>query len=109
MNYIEHIKLPDCLVIKTNCGQIRIKPYKNNIIRITYTKEEQFSCKNKYILDLNDIVFADLDIKESDDSLSILTSDINLIVDKKTCSFKYYDKNWQNFVDSGGQWETTDA
>ena len=29
MNYIEHIKLPDCLVIKTNCGQIRIKPYKN--------------------------------------------------------------------------------
>ncbi len=106
MNYIEHIKLPDCLVIKTNCGQIRIKPYKNNIIRITYTKEEQFSCKDKYILDLNDIVFADWDIKDSDDSLSILTSDINLIVDKKTCSFKYYDKNGELLTkepDNGGK------
>ncbi|MHB1154827.1 MAG: glycoside hydrolase family 31 protein [Eubacteriales bacterium] len=84
------IKTESALILETGNGSIRIEPYSDEILRITYTLKEEFSD----IQGLGTLPKSDVcrwTYKEEESSVTLSLKKMILVIDKNTGSFTYYD------------------
>ena len=81
------------LLLTTTNGTIRIQPALDCAVRITYTKEENFSSRKSQIVTLPEKEKSDFLIEDaggSESSLIFRSGKIEIVIQKDTCSFAYY-------------------
>lgn len=81
----------DHLVIATTKGSIKILPVTSHIVRVIYTREEDFSSRNSLMLIKREQIPVEWRVDETGDYLTVLTADIRLFIAKETCAFTWYD------------------
>lgn len=79
----------DALILKTNCGLIKLEPITADIVRIVYTLKDFFLEKMKPGI-LSKESYQDWEYEDTDDKIILKTSNISLVVDKYTASISYY-------------------
>jgi len=77
------------LIIKTSKGIIRVQPYSAEVIRITYTKESDFSQKKSLIVVADEQRKVDWHLEEDENQILFKTNQICIAIDKKTVAFTY--------------------
>lgn len=91
MKLVQYFKKPEGLYLETTQGSIKLTVCSSRVLRIQYTLEAEFS-KNKSLMIASSFTPEhDLyTVTESDFELVISTSELYVIINKKTCSFAYF-------------------
>ena len=80
----------DCLYLYSKAGIHRIMPKNPRTVRVTFTKEEEFSTSPHFgILDPLS-TFADWSFSENDSGITVKTSAVEIKIDRKTASYSYF-------------------
>ncbi len=85
-------RIPGALILSVPRGKMKLEPKAADIIRVVYTLKDTFAVEEKPGIILKD-VFDDWDYSETEEEISLITSQIRLTINKKTMSFRYYDGN----------------
>ncbi len=87
----EVVKKSDGLYLRSEYGLLRLSPKSASIIRISFTRNEDFeeACGIGIVQNRPDTMW---DYKEREESIDLETSSLRLSVDKKTGSVQYYNK-----------------
>lgn len=80
-------RLENGIIIKTTRGQVKIEIYDNNIFRIVYTLNEEFSKKDSLMVLPQKAKNAKWDIEETNKVIVLSTEIIKLSIDKETGAF----------------------
>lgn len=81
----------DCLYLYSKAGTHRIMPKNPRTVRVTFTKEDEFSTSPRFgILDPLS-TFADWSFSENDSEIIVKTSAVEIKIDRKTASYSYFD------------------
>ncbi|WP_113675331.1 TIM-barrel domain-containing protein [Vallitalea guaymasensis] len=84
-------KVNEYLLLNTDCGKIRLIPYSDSIIRITYSREKHFSPKDSLMIIWEEDTCTNWSLKESHDKISFITKALQIDINKHTGAFTYYD------------------
>ncbi|MBI9102467.1 MAG: DUF4968 domain-containing protein [Spirochaetales bacterium] len=80
------------LILNTESGNLKLEPYSDAIIRITYTLADSFKeTQSPGTIDHNEKCI--WSYKEEESEIILNTKSIRLVINKTTCSFAYYDSN----------------
>lgn len=99
-------KMEDYLLLETSKGKIKIQPYAQNIIRVVYTQEEEFSTRESLMVVPQQEQAAGWNVTESGRALTLATREIRIEILKETGAFRYYDVHGSLLVkepDRGGK------
>jgi alpha-D-xyloside xylohydrolase len=89
MTTLTYSTRPDGLYIHSDQGWLLLTPYTSRLIRIRYSLKPDFSSKASLIVTTQpdpDIQFA---VQETDNSLLLVTSEITVVIDRRTLAFTY--------------------
>ena len=106
MDLIKFTIQPGGLWIETSRGLISLTAYSPRIVRIWYTLEPDFSQKESLMVVPEALTPADVDVRETDDSLFFSTSELTIQINRSTLAFKYMDEHGQILTrepDRGGK------
>lgn len=84
-------KYEDYLILKTSKGKMKLQPYDQNIVRIVYTLEDNFSQKDSLIIVSQKHQKIDWKVSETEETIKLSTSEINIVILKETSAFTYLD------------------
>lgn len=84
------IKTETALIFLTENGKIKLEPYDDSIIRIQYTKEDEF-VEEQSIGTIGKTRVVDWTYFVSNQKVTITTKKIVIEIEKETCAFTYYD------------------
>ncbi len=95
-------KKDTCLILETEHGKIKLEPYNDAIIRTVYTLNDDFSRVQKpgTLPRAGDCSWQ---FSENENSATISTKLVTLVVQKDTGAFSYYDKNGRLLVKEPGK------
>lgn len=82
----------NALVINTLHGMIKIEPKSSEIIRVVYTLKDTFSNHKKPGIIINE-AYNEWSCDETDNEVILRTDKLQVIINKKTASIKYCDKD----------------
>ena len=85
-------RINDCLLLYADAGILRLSPKGVRTVRVTFTKEKEFSNSPRPGIVEPDRVFGEWEYEESDDEIALRTSEVVLKVDRATGSIRYFDK-----------------
>ena len=88
----------DYLLLITSKGKIKLEPFTEDIIRIVYTLEDNFSNKDSLIVRKNAKEGLSYNVIETDDELKFSTKNLQISINKETGAFTYMDANRQILV-----------
>lgn len=109
MELTKVIKYADYAIIETSKGKLKLEVYDHSIIRVVYTQEAEFSDKKSLIVLPRTSTHTNWRIDDKDTSVELITDKIRIVINKKTCSFAYYDINGRLLTkepDKGGKYLT---
>lgn len=84
-------RIEDALQIKTLRGMLRIEPKRKDIVRIRYTRREEFLNTRGIGIDI-DPVYKEWDYEEQDDKIIVRTGALYLHISKSDAAICYYDQ-----------------
>lgn len=85
----------DHLLLKTSKGKIKLEPFTEDIIRVVYTLEDDFSQKDSLIVRKNAKKELGYDVVETEDEIKFSTRNLEIAVNKETGAFIYMDAHGQ--------------
>ncbi|WP_141503158.1 TIM-barrel domain-containing protein [Paenibacillus luteus] len=91
MPILDYKQLPEALLIEMGDARMRIIPYNDKVIRIQYTKEEDFSAKASMAVVGEPDAETSYNLEDHGDELIFLTAQLNIRINKQSGSFSYYD------------------
>lgn len=106
------------MILKTESGLIKLQVIDDVIVRTVYTRKEEFSEPESLMVLPQSTEDVHWSITETEDSLRLFTSELELEVSKDTCAFKWRDSDGNTLVKEppqGGkildevQWEDREA
>lgn len=106
LELIRATKYDDYAVCETSKGMIKLEPFNPEVIRIVYTVEESFSEKKSLIVLPKPKTEFNWQLEDTDNSTELITEKLRIRVNKKSCSFSYYDAEGRLLVkepDKGGK------
>jgi len=86
------IEVQDGVVLQTSRGQVKIQVCTDQIIRVVYTLNEQFSTNDSLMIIQKEFVPVSWHLVETEQALEISTNAIRILINKETCAFKYFDR-----------------
>ncbi|WP_284645615.1 glycoside hydrolase family 31 protein [Paenibacillus silviterrae] len=81
------------LILETTKGRIQIEIYSPSILHIVYTHEEEFSTKESLAVVPEAYQGAEWSLTESEGTIELITSRLQLSILKATGAFRYRDRN----------------
>ncbi|QDH23071.1 glycoside hydrolase family 31 protein [Saccharibacillus brassicae] len=84
------VKNEHALILETANGSIRIEPFSEAILRVTYTLRAQFS-DIQGLGTLPKLEVCPWDYTEQESTITLATRKIKLVIEKNTSAFSYYD------------------
>lgn len=87
------LKLENGLLMQTDKGQVKITVWAPNILHVVYTMDEDFSVKDSFMVCGKPSYPVDYDIKEDENFIKLSTSEVQLVINRMTGAFSYYDRN----------------
>ena len=80
----------DCLVIKGEYGYLRLMPFARTVVRVTYTKREDFLDRQSKIVLPDSKETVKWNMSEDTREIILNTGDVTVKMDKKTEALSYY-------------------
>ena len=81
----------DALVLYSNNGMIKLEPKASDIVRVVYTRKDEFSAQDKPGV-LYKVSYSEWSYEETDKKIRLCTDKLLLDIDKTTASIRYYDR-----------------
>lgn len=89
---LSYTRTGDYLHITTDNGQLKLQPYTNSIIRITYTLQDEFS-SHKTLGIIAEADSVDWDVSETEEAIELSTDSLHLSISRFTSAITYRYKN----------------
>lgn len=106
MELIRAKSYEDYALCETSKGMIKLEPFSSEVIRIVYTREEAFSEKKSLSVLPKQKAELNWQLEEKDGFVEFITEKLRIRINKKSCSFSYYDAEGRLLVkepDKGGK------
>lgn len=84
-------KIDDYLLLETEKGKIKLQTYAENIVRVVYTLDKEFSQRQSLMVVPQEGKKVDWKVEETEDTISLITAQIEVKVAKDTGAFTYLD------------------
>ncbi len=94
------------LLLTTNDGQLRLEVIDEHVIRVVYTRRETFSMTPSLMMLPREDTRIDWSIEENGNTLTLKTSQLQLVIQRNTCAFTWLDADGNLLVrepDTGGK------
>ena len=94
------------VMIETPNGFLRLMPYSDSIVRVTYAPTEAFSTRQSLMVNYAPSVPVDMDLSETAEALVFSTSKLSIQINRRTGAFTYLDSSGQLLTkepDRGGK------
>lgn len=82
----------DGLILHTADGLIKLTPSSENIIRVQYTHEEEFSTQDSLIVTAQPETALDFWVQQTTDQITFSTANLEILIDMQSAAFNYQDK-----------------
>lgn len=81
----------DCLYLISKAGTHRIMPKNPRTLRVTFTREDNFSTSPRPGIIAPDSTFSEWEFEENEREIVVSTAEVVIKIDRKTASYSYFD------------------
>lgn len=90
MELLRFYQFYDHVILDTTKGKIKLEVFDKGIVRVVYTLEQEFSSKESLMILPKICRNCDWRLNSTEEALELITEELRIRIDKKTCSFAYY-------------------
>lgn len=91
MKILSYDKQSDGIILETSKGRIKLQWSKDDILHVMYSREKEFSKKESLMLSQKVQEKVDWKLREDESSIIFSTNSIQLVINKETAAFSYFD------------------
>lgn len=98
-------KTNDGIILQTTNGQMKVQVCREDIIRVVYTQNKEFSEKESLMV-VTDFDHSSWKLEETDQLIIVCTSKVQVNIIKATCALSYFDASGKQLMkepDKGGK------
>ncbi len=106
MQLIRYILQGNTALIETTAGYLRLTPYSDSVVRITYAPTQDFSTQVSLMVLASPDASVAVDVRETADAVIYSMPNLSIQINRQTCAFTYLDRAGQLLTkepDRGGK------